>query len=256
MKQNIKKVNIMKVVRRVINLGCVCLLFMQTAFSQTSEREALIEGVFRKYLMTGDESYAKMLADSKEENTYSLFGKAVLTDNAEEAIDLYTKFIEKKTKYGLGEAYFNRGFKYFLLEKSELAVYDFNEAVKLGVKDPYLYYFRGASFVALEEYDKAIENFTAVIKMDSSFEMAYVMRGNRYFSKEDFSKALYDYNKAIELNRNDDKLYIMRGKTYESLGNYKKALKDWQKVKKMGGKNIEIADELIEQLNEKKKKKK
>ena len=246
----------MKVVRRVINLGYIFLLFMQTAYSQTSEREALIEGVFRKYLTTGDVSYAKMLADSKEENTYSLFGKAVVTDNAEEAIDLYTKFIEKKPKYGLGEAYFNRGFKYFLLEKSELAVSDFNEAVKLGIKDPYLYYFRGASLVALEEYDKAIEDYTTAIKMDSSFEMAYIMRGNRYFSKEDYSKALNDYNKAIELNRNYDLLYIMRGKTYESLGDYKKALNDWKKVKKMSGKNVETADELIEQLNKKKKEKK
>jgi tetratricopeptide (TPR) repeat protein len=197
-----------------------------------------------------------MLADSKEENTYSLFGKAVLTDNAEEAIDLYTKFIEKTPKYGLGEAYFNRGFKYFLLEKSELAVSDFNEAVKLGVKDPYLYYFRGASLVALEEYDKAIESFTTAIKMDSSFELAYVMRGNRYFSKKDYSKALNDYNKAIELNSKDDFLYIMRGRTYEALGDYKKALNDWQKVKKMGGENVETADKLIERLNEKIKEKK
>ena len=243
----------MEVVRRVINLGCVFLFLTQMAFSQTNEREALIEGVFRKYLMTGDESYAKMLADSKEENIYSLFGKAVLTDNAEEAIDLYTKFIEKRPKYGLGEAYFNRGFKYFLLEKSELAVSDFNEAVKLGVKDPYLYYFRGAS---LEESDKAIEDFTTAIKMDTSFELAYVLRGNRYFSKEDYSKALNDYNKAIELNKNNDMLYIMRGKTYESLGDYKKALNDWQKAKKMGGKNAETADKLIEQLNEKIKEKK
>ena len=247
----------MKVVR-IIYLSCIFLLFVQTVFGQTSEREALIEGVFRKYLMTGDKSYAEMLANSKEEHTYTLFGKAVLTDSAEEAIELYTKFIEKKPKYGLGEAYFDRGFRYFyVLEKPELAVLDFNEAVKLGVKDPYLYYFRGASLVALEEYDKAIEDFTTAIKMNNSFEMAYVMRGNRFFNKKDYSKALNDYNKAIELNKEDASYYyIMRGKIYEALGEYKKALNDWQKVKKMGGENVETAEKLIERLNEKMKEKK
>ena len=238
----------------IINLVCFFLSFASTAFAQSEfdnlEREAMKEGIFRKYLMTEDESYAKILANSEDENIYSLFCKAVFAET-EEAIKLYTKFIEKKPKYGLGEAYFNRGVKYFLSEHLEFAISDFDKAISLGIKDPYLYYFKGAALADTEKYDDAIKNYSTSIKISNNFALAYFMRGNSYYSKKDYSKALSDYNKVIELDKKEDMAYLMRGLVYEALGDYKKALNDWQKVKNMKGENAENANNQIERLNKK-----
>jgi tetratricopeptide (TPR) repeat protein len=239
------------------NLVCLFLLLTPTVFgqitSEQSEREALVEGTFRKYLMTGDKSFAQMLVNS--ENTYSLFCKALFADKEDVAIDLYTKFIAKNPKYGLGEAYFNRGILYNQLDSSELAVSDFDKAIELGIKDPYLYYFKGASLAEMEKYDNAIESYSIAIKMDSKFGLAYLMRGNSYYKKKEYSKAISDYNKVIELDKKEEMAYIMRGLSYESLGDYKKALDDLQKAKNLKGANAETANKQIERINKKIKEK-
>ena len=240
--------------KRVIVILCFLPMFiLNNGYGQSEseqlEREAMIEGTFRKYLMTGDESLARMLANSK--NAYTFFCNALFVDNAEVAINLYTKFIETSPKYGLGEAYFNRGFQYNQLDSSELAISDFDKAIELGIKDPYLYYFKGASLAEIEKYDDAIESYSISIKMNSKFGLAYLMRGNSYYKKKDYSKAISDYNKVIELDKKDDRAYLMRGVSYEALEDYKKALEDYQKAKNIKGPNVETANKFIERVNKK-----
>ena len=224
------------------------LLLTQVTFAQS--QKVTVEDVFRRYLVAGEKSVAEMVINSND-TIYSLYCKAALANDETEAIDLYSKFILLNPKYGLTEAYLNRGIKYNSVDKVELSIADFDKYFELGGKDPYAYYFRGSSYRMLEKYDKAIEDFSKAIKSAPTFELAYHMRGNCYFDQKDYKKALLDYNKAIALDKTLDMAYIMRGLVYEATGEYKKAISDWKEVVKMKSHNTETANKFIERVTKK-----
>ena len=233
---------------RITNLFLIFILITISAFSQTDKKVAQ-EDIFRRYLQTGNEGIAQLIANAKEPTVYTLFCKALFEDDEMLAIDLYTEFIQKQPKYGLVEAYFNRGIKYNAIEKMDLAISDFDKAIELEIEDPYLYYYRGASYAAMENYDKAIEDYSEAIKLDSEFSLAYLMRGNSYLDKQDYTNALKDFNNTIKIDANDEQAYLMRAYVYVELGEYDKALKDCNKVKQMNPDMSENADFIIELIN-------
>lgn len=175
-----------------------------------------------------------MIANSNDA-VYGLFCKAVLSDNENQAISLYTKFIELDPKYGLTEAYVNRGILYTQLENKEikLAIADFDKAVELGTKDPNVYYFRGYSYANLENYTKAIADFSTAIMLNPRFEVAYLLRGNSYFAQKEYTNAITNYNKVIALEKENDEAYLMRGLSFKAEGEFKKAIADFETVKKL-----------------------
>ena len=226
------------------------LLLTQVTFAQS--QKVTVEDVFRRYLVSENNSLAEMVINSND-SVYSLYCKAALANDETEAINLYSKFILLKPKYGLAEAYLNRGIKYNAIDSAELSIADFDKYIGYGGKDPYAYYFRGSSYSMLEKYDKAIEDYSMAIKLNSTFEFAYQMRGNCYFNKKDYNKALLDYNKAISLDKKLCTAYMMRGLVYEATGEYKKAIADWKEAKKISSTNAELADKFIERVTKKMK---
>ena len=224
------------------------LLLTQSAFAQS--HKVTVEDLFIRYLEIENESMAKMIINSND-SLYSLFCKAALAKNETEAIDLYSEFISLNPKYGLAEAYFNRGVKYNWLEMAKLSIEDFDKYMEYDNKNPYAYYFRGNSFAVLDEYDKAIKDYSVAIEIEPTFDLAYLMRGNCYFDKKDYNEALLDYNKTLILDKKSDQAYIMRGLVYEATEEYKKAISDWEKVKDISPENTEVANKLIERVSEK-----
>ena len=227
------------------------LLFTQFTFAQSEK--VTVEDVFRRYLVAGENSLAEMVVKS-DDTVYSLYCRAALTKDEAEAIDLYSKFIRLNPKYGLAEAYFNRGIKYNSLDSAELSIADFDKYMEYDDKEPYAYYFRGSSYKMLKEYDKAIKDYSTAIKIEPTFDLAYLTRGNCYFDQKNYSKALLDYNKTLTLDKKSDQAYIMRGLVYEATGEYKKAISDWKEVKKISSTNSELADKFIERVSKKMKK--
>jgi len=234
-------------------LVCLFLFIAQTVVGQSEKATA--EDIFKKYLATEDQSVAEQLL-SPEDGTYSLFAKALFTEDADEAIDFYTQFIAKKAEYGLGDAYFNRGILYHLMDSMKAAISDFDKAAELGIKDPFLYYFRGLSYASINETDKAIESLSTSLKINSEFGLAYLMRGTNYYVKKDYAKALSDLDKAVEFDNEDENAYLMRGVTYEEMGNLPKALENFEAAKKLDGIFSESVDILIERVKNKMNEKK
>jgi len=261
------------------------LLLTQCTFGQN----LTTEDVFKRYLVSEDESTAKMIINSKD-NLYSLFCQGALTESLSEKIDLFSQFIKKNPKYGIAKAYLDRGIAYSLANKPDSAIVDLDKSISLDPQKPYSYHFRGVSYADLKNYDKAIADYSSAIKLDPEFKIAYYMRGLSFlnqeiyekalpeFSKvieldktydkayymrgqifylqETYEKALPEYSKVIELDETSDQAYLMRGRVYNKMGDYKKAISDWKEVKKLNMGNLKKAEELIEKATEKMKEQK
>ncbi len=229
------------------------LLFTKCTDGLTQKLQT--EDVFKRYLVSHDQSVAKTVINSKD-GLYSLFCQGDLTDDPAKKINLFTEFIRQNPKYGMGEAYLNRGIANSMSEKYDSAVADCSEAISINKKEPYAYYFRGESYLSLTKYDKAIDDFNESIKLNPSFVLAYHMRGICFLSQKNSRNALSDFNRVIELDKNYDQAYLLRGVVYDEMGEFKKAVADWNSAKKINKKDTKEADELIEKANKKMREKK
>ncbi|HLF76873.1 MAG TPA: protein kinase [Dehalococcoidia bacterium] len=108
--------------------------------------------------------------------------------------------------------YLDRGARYYDQKQYDLALADYESALKLDPKNARAYSGIGRVLHAQKNEDLALENYNKAIALDPSNASFYTGRGNvhRALGKPDL--ALADYNKAIALNPKE-------GEPYNGLGN-------------------------------------
>ncbi len=208
------------------------------------------EEIFKQYLNSDNEDMAKTIAKSKD-GLYSLYCQGVLSEDNDEQIKLFTQFIALNPKYGIAEAYLNRGIVFALVEKHELAIIDYDQAIALNPKESLIYYFKGASLASLEQLDSAIENYTKSLSIDPDFEMTYYMRGISYYDLKKYNEALADFNVVLKNEPTNDGAHLLRGIIYNEMGEYKKAIEDLEEGKRLNKDNTKDADIIIADAKEK-----
>ena len=85
---------------------------------------------------------------------------------------------------------------------------------------------RGSARKALGKTDLALADFDRAIKMNPALFIAYNNRGQIYFDRGQMEKALSDYGKAIQLKPDYPSPYFNRSLVWEKMGDDEKALKD------------------------------
>jgi len=95
-------------------------------------------------------------ADKKAEAFFEQGKKFTTAENADKAIDNYTKAIKINPKFV--KAYNNRGIAYVWKKKYDLAVADFNKAIKLDPKNGKAYNNRAIVYSYLGETRKALQD--------------------------------------------------------------------------------------------------
>ena len=193
------------------------------------------------------------------------------------AIEAYSHAIDLKPEHA--NAYNNRGAAYLCKGELDLAIADFNVAVKLvpavklapDVEMPYVnlgtaysekgnvdkaiwnfntaielnpscvegYNGRGIVYCNIGAVAKALADFNAAVELDPDDFVAYNNRGNVYNVKGEVDKAIGDYNTAIKLNSDYADAYNNRGNAYSSRGYFDRALKDYNTAIKL---NPDFAD--------------
>ena len=93
----------------------------------------------------------------------------------------------------------NRGNSRVSQNKLELAIADYDAAIRLMPEAPDPYLNRGAAWEGLQEWEKAIADYNHVLELDPQDPAAYNNRGNAEAGQGEWEKAIADYKQAADL---------------------------------------------------------
>ena len=144
------------------------------------------------------------------------------------AIEDYNEAI--RLKPDLAGTYNNRGVVYNKLGQYQLAIEDYNKAIRLKPDYAKTYNNRGFVYNKLGQYQQAIEDYDEAIRLKPDYAGAYNNRGIAYNMLGQNQLAIEDYNKAIRLKPDYAEAYNNRGNVYNNLGQYQLAIEDYNEA--------------------------
>ncbi|HLG83211.1 MAG TPA: caspase family protein [Bradyrhizobium sp.] len=118
-----------------------------------------------------------------------------------------------------GSAYYDKG-------EYDIAIADFNDALKSGPPSGTIYHNRGNSWRAKGDYAKAIADYDQAIKSDPKEAYSWQNRGACRQALGDLDAALADINEAIRLNPALPSPLINRMVIWRAKGDYDHAIAD------------------------------
>jgi len=170
-----------------------------------------------------DEDRGKNLARGKERNTFRIYRVERTKDGwlwlvaeqggargwvrtewviaLDQAVDYCTNRIRANS--GVASHYLHRGSVWVAKGEYDIALADYNEAIRLDPNLAVAYYDRGNVWFDMQEYDKALADYNEAIRLDPNLAVAYTNRGVAWGHKQEYDKALADYNEAIRLDPQD-----------------------------------------------------
>ncbi len=157
-----------------------------------------------------------------------------ILEKSEEAIDDYTEAIKLNPQYA--KAYLNRGVAKYVIGKHEDAIADYNQAIEFNPKDANIYTNRGATKDDLGKHEDAIADFNQAIEFNPKDANVYTNRGN---AKDDLGKhedAIDDYTQAIKLNPQYATAYNNRGVAYKKMAQIARSKGDVAKAQALQAK--------------------
>ena len=123
-------------------------------------------------------------------------------------------------------------------ELFDLAIRDYDSAIKLAPNDVESYINRGNFYCKHGKQDLAIKDYDKALELDPNNVDAYIGRGNAYGNTGHLAQR--DLNKAIELNPNDFRAYMARSIIYLNIGQNNLALEDANKAVELNPQNPEV----------------
>lgn len=123
-----------------------------------------------------------------------------------------------------------RGETYRLLGQNEKALTSFDRAVDLDPEDDWAVVSRGQTYNAMSRHDEAIADLTRAIELDPNYQWAITYRGLVHQEALRYDEALADFTRAIELNGASDWAIALRGDTYRRLNRYDEALAEFNRA--------------------------
>ena len=125
--------------------------------------------------------------------------------------------------------YNNRGIAYSKKGEHDLAIKDFDKAIKLKSDYAEAYNNRGNVYDEKGDFDKAIADFNMAINLKSDYTEAYISRGSAYAKKYMFDESIKDLNTAIKINQCHAGAYFNLGNVYLLQGKFEKSIEYFDK---------------------------
>ena len=167
-----------------------------------------------------------------------------------DSITLFTHSLEvTENNY---TAHANRALAYQEAGDYDLALKDYDEAVRIKPKFARVYLNRGLVHRRLGSNEQAIKDYSWAIRLYRSAPAgsqgllgeAYYHRANVFRKIRDPERALVDYGEAIKLLPKPSKAYEKRGGTYQSLRRYDLALADMRKRLDLNRENVQAHNDM------------
>jgi len=124
----------------------------------------------------------------------------------------------------------NRGEAYMDLGKFDLAMNDFNQAIKADPNYPEGYNSRGQLYGMSGQTEKAFADFLRAVELKPGFSEAYNNLGIIYAQKQDLDRAAVNFKKALTLNPANVEARNNIGDFYFGRGDIEAALKEYRAI--------------------------
>lgn len=139
----------------------------------------------------------------------------------------------KETPETLAIAYLNRGNALDDNGQIDIAIQDYDQAIKNNPQSAEAFFRRGAALEQKGEFDRAIADLDTAIKLDPNNAKAFADRGHAYSHKKDFEHAIEDYTQSIKLAPNVGHTFSLRAYAYEQKAQYDLAIADCEQSLKL-----------------------
>ncbi len=111
--------------------------------------------------------------------------------------------------------YYSRGNAYLKQKEHDLAIQDYDDAIRLDPRYVDVYNNRGLAKKRNKQFDRAIRDYDEALRLNPRYLKAYNNRGNALFDKGQMARAIEDYNEAIRLSPDYTDAYFNRGNSYQ-----------------------------------------
>jgi tetratricopeptide (TPR) repeat protein len=95
----------------------------------------------------------------------------------------------------------------------------------------FIYYMRGRAYRVVGKKELALQNFQQALKLEDPTN--YAQQGWVHFYSQNYQEALAFQNRALERNPRDENAYIGRGWAYTNLGDYELAIADFDHAREL-----------------------
>ena len=122
--------------------------------------------------------------------------------------------------------YYLRGIRSLEIGEYELAIRNFNAAIRVCPNDAFAYGSRGLAHQELGQIDTAIRDFDQAINLNSEMYWIFNNRGNAYHRKGEYHRAIRDFDDSIRINPDFAVAYFNRGLVYAHKSVFDRATRD------------------------------
>ncbi len=144
------------------------------------------------------------------------------------AVEFFTGYINANVGDPFG--YTMRGTIRCREKELDLALADYNEAIRIDPTRADFYNNRATVWLAKKERDKAIADYDEALRIDPQYAGGYYYRGNALFAKKEYGKAIGDYNEAIRIDPRFGAAYDNRASVWSAMKEYDKAIADYNEA--------------------------
>ncbi len=127
----------------------------------------------------------------------------------------------------------NRGATYWYIDKTELALADFNRAIALDPKNARAFRERSNAYRGIGQLDKALADANDAVRLDPNNAQGFDYRANVFNNNRQYDRAIADYNEALRLKPGDAQTYMDRGVAYYFKKDYAAAIGDYDQAIKL-----------------------
>jgi tetratricopeptide (TPR) repeat protein len=132
-------------------------------------------------------------------------------------------------------AYAHRGDAYRLKGETDLAIADYDQAIRLEPHRSINHHNRGLAYQAKGDLDRAIANYSEAmsrwnLRKNTSKGEYLSHRADAYREKGDLALAMADYNAAIKVSSHDSDLYYNRGLLFKAMNEPDRAIADYTRA--------------------------
>jgi len=147
----------------------------------------------------------------------------------DDIVSTCTKAIDsgKVNPTSMAVAYHKRGWAYQQKGKSEKAIADFNETIRLRPDYGSAYSGRAGAWFSLGDYEKTVTDGTEAIRQSANDVFAYNIRGMAFLNLKNYDAAIGDLTKAMELVPGYAPYYQFRGDAYAGKNDRRAAKADY-----------------------------